>query len=250
MAKEKKQDSGWQFPKALEIVKCKEGNKEFMKERPARRSARKTNMPLSMSDTGESGGVIQYIGDGAAAYPVTGLPALDKESLLPIFDVPEKQREDWFVQVAGIPSEISFEDMDANEKPVEREAISIAYSGKTLKPLQTRRGLVFIESRYLSPVSDILDVLELYERITPGGTPYIVAKAGFLLQAVIMPYDVISQQFVDNLKRLTEQCVLSLDVREREKELARAAEPEQYSLNVDPATGEIVEEESEVVDNA
>ena len=24
---------------------------------------------------GESGGVIQYIGDGAAAYPVTGLPA-------------------------------------------------------------------------------------------------------------------------------------------------------------------------------
>lgn len=37
MAKEKKQDGGWQFPKALEIVKCKEGNKEFMKERPARR---------------------------------------------------------------------------------------------------------------------------------------------------------------------------------------------------------------------
>lgn len=170
---------------------------------------------------GESGGVIQYIGDGAAAYPVTGLPELDKESLLTIFDVPEKQRE----------------------------AISIAYSGKTLKPLQTRRGLVFIESRYLSPVSDILDVLELYERITPRGTPYIVAKAGFLLQAVIMPYDVISQQFVDNLKRLTEQCVLSLDLREREKALAHAAEPEQYSLNVDPATGEIVEGESEVADN-
>lgn len=29
--------SGWQFPKALEIIKCKEGDKEFMKERPARR---------------------------------------------------------------------------------------------------------------------------------------------------------------------------------------------------------------------
>lgn len=92
-------------------------------------------------------------------------------------------------------------------------------------------------------------VLELYERITPRGTPYIVAKAGFLLQAVIMPYDVISQQFVDNLKRLTEQCVLSLDLREREKALAHAAEPEQYSLNVDPATGEIVEGENEVADN-
>lgn len=39
MAKQKKQEaaSGWQFPKALEIIKCKEGNKEFIKERPARR---------------------------------------------------------------------------------------------------------------------------------------------------------------------------------------------------------------------
>lgn len=30
---------------------------------------------------GESGGVIQYIGDGAAAYPVTGLPKLDIEGI-------------------------------------------------------------------------------------------------------------------------------------------------------------------------
>jgi hypothetical protein len=29
----KENKSGWQFPKALEIIKCKEGNKEFMKER-------------------------------------------------------------------------------------------------------------------------------------------------------------------------------------------------------------------------
>jgi len=33
----KENKNGWQFPKALEIIKCKEGNKEFMKERPARR---------------------------------------------------------------------------------------------------------------------------------------------------------------------------------------------------------------------
>ena len=29
----KENKSGWQFPKALEIIKCKEGNKEFMFER-------------------------------------------------------------------------------------------------------------------------------------------------------------------------------------------------------------------------
>lgn len=103
---------------------------------------------------GESGGVIQYIGDGAAAYPVTGLPALDKESLLTIFDVPEKDRGNYFVKTLGVPAGISFEDTDETERHVEREGISIIYSGRTLKPIRTTRGLVFIESRYLSPVAD------------------------------------------------------------------------------------------------
>ena len=189
----------------------------------------------------ESGGTLQqYIGDGMTAYPVSGLPKLDEESILTIFDVPEKQREDWFVRVRDVPEGINFEDTDANEKMIERDNLSIIFSGHTLKPLQTRRGLVFIESRYLSPVSDVLDVLELYERITSGGTPYIVAKAGILLQAVIMPFDVINQQFVESLQRLTEQCAVSLSLRQQEAERAKAAEPEQYSLNVDPETSEVV----------
>ena len=35
--KQDKQGGGWQFPRPLEIIKCKEGNKEYMKERPARK---------------------------------------------------------------------------------------------------------------------------------------------------------------------------------------------------------------------
>lgn len=121
-------------------------------------------------------------------------------------------------------------------------------SGKTLKPLQTRRGLVFIESRYLSPVSDVLDVLELYERVTPFGAPYIVAKAGFLLQAVIMPCDVISAQFVQRLQELTRQCAVSLDLREQERERQAAAESA-GQFKVDPETGAIIEPESEAGDD-
>lgn len=168
----------------------------------------------------DSGTLSQYIGDGNAVYPISGLPELDEESILTIFDVPEKQREDWLVRYRDIPEGISFEDTDATEKIIEQGNLSIVYSGKTLKPLQTRRGLVFIESRYLSPVSDVLDVLELYERVTPFGAPYIVAKAGFLLQAVIMPCDVISAQFVQRLQELTRQCAVSLDLREQEREQA------------------------------
>ena len=201
------------------------------------------------SDDGDI--LTQYIGDGSAVYPVVGLPQLDKESLLTIFDVPEKDRDNYFVKTLGVPVGISFEDTDETERHVEREGISIIYSGRTLKPIRTTRGLVFIESRYLSPVADVLDVLELYERRTAEGAPYIVAKAGFLLQAVIMPYDVINQQFVESLQSLTRECEFSLSEKERREREARDrftfTEPEQCSLNVDPDTGEVVEE-SEVAD--
>ena len=167
------------------------------------------------------------------------------------FFVPEKDRDNYFVKTLGVPAGISFEDTDETERHVEREGISIIYSGRTLKPIRTTRGLVFIESRYLSPVADVLDVLELYERRTAEGTPYIVAKAGFLLQAVIMPYDVINQQFVESLQDLTRECEFSLSEKERREREARDrftfTEPEQCSLNVDPDTGEVVEE-SEVAD--
>lgn len=196
------------------------------------------------SEDGET--VAQYISDGSAVYPICGLPELDEESILTIFDVPEKDREKWFVKYAQLPEEINFEDTDASERPIEEENISIMYAGRALKPLKTRRGLVFIDSRYLSPLSDVLDVLGFYEWITPYGTPYIVAKAGFLLQAVIMPYDVIHAEFVERLQELTRQCAVALDLRakEREQEAARArGEADAGQFTIDKSTGEIIEPE-------
>ena len=35
----------------------------------------------------DSGTLSQYIGDGNAVYPISGLPELDEESILTIFDV-------------------------------------------------------------------------------------------------------------------------------------------------------------------
>ncbi len=61
MAKQKQEAAGgWQFPKALEIVKCKEGNKDFMKERPARRQFGQTVLvceyPIDASAAAEPNG--------------------------------------------------------------------------------------------------------------------------------------------------------------------------------------------------
>lgn len=90
------------------------------------------------SDDGDI--LTQYIGDGSAVYPVIGLPPLDAESLLTIFGVPEKDRDNYFVKTLGVPAGISFEDTDETERHVEREGISIIYSGRTLKPIRQRAG--------------------------------------------------------------------------------------------------------------
>lgn len=62
--------SGWQFPKALEIIKCKEGNKEFIKERPARRPFGNTVLicEYPIDDTPETDGLSQSWDRGGAVF--------------------------------------------------------------------------------------------------------------------------------------------------------------------------------------
>lgn len=77
--------------------------------------------------------------------------------------------------------------------------------------------------------------------IGDGGAAYPVAGLPPLdTESVLTIFDVINQQFVESLQRLTEQCAVSLSLRQQEAEWAAAEEPEQYSLNVDPETGEVV----------
>ena len=139
--KQDKQGGGWQFPRPLEIIKCKEGNKEYMKERPARK-------PYGR-----------------------------------------------IVKVCEFSLEAVAEFGDDDARAVWR-----------------------------------------------------LAKAGFLLQAVIMPCDVISAQFVQRLQELTRQCAVSLDLREQERERQAAAESA-GQFKVDPETGAIIEPESEAGDD-
>ena len=60
--------------------------------------------------------VMQYIGDGSTAYPLDGVPELDAQSIMTIFDIPEKQRDDWFIKEQDLPEGINFGDMDFSEK--------------------------------------------------------------------------------------------------------------------------------------
>ena len=136
--------------------------------------------------------VSQWLGDGYAIYPITGLPYMDEENIYSMFDISAKQQEKIIFRHGPAPEGINLDDVDPTERRLSDDGLSVVYDGGILKPLQTRNGISFIQNKYLSPLEDVIEMVQLYERATPQGTPYIVAKTGFFLAAVIMPYSVLN----------------------------------------------------------
>ena len=76
-----------------------------------------------------------------------------------------------------------------------------------------------MDSAYLKPIQDDSGVQQIFVRRSKYGDPYIVIKAGFLLQAIIRPEDVINKAFTDALSALAYQCRRVLDQKDRVGEL-------------------------------
>ncbi|WP_289026636.1 hypothetical protein [uncultured Flavonifractor sp.] len=192
-------------------------------------------------DREESGGeVSQWLGDSSAIYPITGLPYMDEENIYSVFDISAKQQEKIIFRHGPAPEGINLDDVDPTERRLSDDGLSVVYDGGILKPLQTRNGISFIQNKYLSPLEDVIEMVQLYERATPQGTPYIVAKTGFFLAAVIMPYNVINEKFVYHLSALARQCSRALAEKKIDRPAAEAIDETQYRISVDESTGEII----------
>lgn len=181
----------------------------------------------SVTREGEVG--TQWLGDGFSAYPLQGLPLLEEESIYTMFDITDKQQEKITFRRDALPKGINFGDTDACENVIEDEKLSFAVDGKILRPLHTQQGITFIDAAYLAPFSDVADMLELYERVTPGGHIYIAAKTGFLLAGIIFPYDLVRKEFVEKLADLLKQCRFALS--EKERRAAEVAGTDQEQMN-------------------
>lgn len=153
----------------------------------------------------ECGEIVQWLGDGFAAYPLNGLPILDEETLCAVFDISEKQLKNTSVRRLTMPDALNVDDTDPAERALSDDDFSIIYGGTELKPLKTRNGIIFIQQKYIAPLEDVLDVVQLYERVTPDGQTYIAAKAGLLIAAVIFPYSGINEKFVKRLEEVARE---------------------------------------------
>lgn len=162
---------------------------------------------LSDVPNGDDGDVSQWIGDGNACYPITGLPYLEQDNIFAMFDLTDKQAGKYFFKHVSAPEGISFKDYEPGEHQLSDGYLSVVYGGITLKPFQTRAGIKFVRGKHLAPIEDLLDLTAFFERRDASGGTYIVAKAGFLISAIILPYDdVFSDRFVSELNTLAQEC--------------------------------------------
>lgn len=160
--------------------------------------------------TDENGEVVcQWLGDAAGFYPIAGLPYMDTDNICAMFDIPEKKREKMIFRHNHAPGDINWEDTDPEERRVEDPKLCVRYEGRELLPLRTSAGITFIREKHLAPL-DNLDYMNLYERKLKSGGVYIVAKIGMMVQAVIIPIDVVTDDFVDRLDELTGMCRTAL----------------------------------------
>lgn len=144
----------------------------------------------------------QFISNGFAVYAAHGLPPLEKETLLRIFDVAEDKFDAWHVSTMDLPESVNLSDLDYTEEKIAGTFPSIFLYGTAMQAFGTAdNGVIFIRDDYLGPL-DGETGLSYYVRSTEGMN-YLVVKSGLFLQSVILPERFITKNFFALLKELT-----------------------------------------------
>lgn len=155
---------------------------------------------------------VQWISDGSAYYPLYNVPLLEEDSVFVLFDIPNKKREKVNLEYREeLPTAADFSDRTEDELPVEAAALSVCAHGRTLLPVRTSLGCIYINEKHLKPFGDCEKGVQLYERHTASGAVYIAVKEGLLLKGVIHPYCNITESFVEELKGLWEQSKIGFE---------------------------------------
>lgn len=131
----------------------------------------------------------QWAGDGMAAYLLpTVLGKLSTSALIAVLDIPTDKAADMLIRSIPMPEAYDTDDDGDDECDCDfDESCRVIYNGRDMIPLRVAGGKVYlIQSKYLKPITDA-EGLRLTLRRTEGGQPYIAAKDGMFITAIIMP---------------------------------------------------------------
>lgn len=167
----------------------------------------------------------QYIGDGAALYKIMGLPALNADEVMTLFDLKAKERDKMeVIERYGVPLDIS--DYSPDETELDATYFTFCYGERVLLPLSDADELILIEHKYLKPISDETEYRRYFLRKDEGGNSYVVVKAGMIAQAAILPFEIKDKAFINRMYELANGLDEAEAVRSRKTARQDAEEAE------------------------
>lgn len=168
-----------------------------------------------LNKTDREGVVTQWLGDGCAFYPLLGAPMMDEESLCTMLDIAGKKRENTIVRCDEMSDRVNANDLYKGDIILEAEGLTICHEGTIILPLRGENGIICIQAKYLEPLGDEKDLLELYSRKMAGET-YVVVKAGMMIRAIIGQLQV-KEELADKLESIAWACKEAASRRKAEE---------------------------------
>ena len=164
----------------------------------------------------------QWLMTDIAAYSIAELPQLCEDSICKIYDISDKQREKIHFRIGvDVPEIVGRGDCDTAETEAKPMNIGIELPGIGLCcPFMTEQGVVFIQSAFLSPFSDVPESeIMFFSRTGSNGAQYIAVKVGLFLYAIITPV-IATDDIVESLYKLYREAKLAMEnraLKEREE---------------------------------
>lgn len=155
---------------------------------------------------------VDWLGNCVGYYPQIDMPEFTEKTFCTAFDITPKAAGKIQFDFAGeIPEGYDFS--DCTEDEVEcyyHEDMAIQYGGRVLMPVRTSDGITYLDKAYLAPVAND-DLLHIFERHSKSGVLYFAIKIGFMVTAIIMPYNAITEDFGKSLSLLAELTAVKLE---------------------------------------
>ena len=174
-----------------------------MKLKKIAQECREHGSMLLIDHVDAEGCIRQWIGSGAAFYPVEGLPYLQEEHLQGVFELTDKQCGKMRICKEKAPEGIDFGDT-AEEMRCADGLIRIIAGGHELRTVWADgRARMILESA-LDPILIEHKNADFFLRRTPGGSFYIAVKEGLLLVGIVFP-SMLGEEARWELKRIGEK---------------------------------------------
>ena len=133
-----------------------------------------------------------WIGDGVAAYRMPdALRDVSESAITAIFDIPSEKAADFLIRRIGMPESLCTGDTDTSgDQELDFDlSMRIVWAGTDYLPLRTKLGRTYlIRTKYIKPIEDAEQIrFSLRHQNAGDGWPYIAAKDGMFLTALILP---------------------------------------------------------------